>query len=214
MRNLLYFCFLIFNTNFLLAQETQTQSTIDEIIVTASFNDVDSYSLSSSVSVITENDIFRRNANHLEDLLFLAPNINYSTGASRGKFYQIRGIGERSEFTEPVNYSVGVIIDGIDFTGIALGASTFDINQVEILRGPQGTLYGANALAGLINIVSNNPTEDFYSEVSGSISEFGGKDIGIVISDSNNKNFGYRLGIKNSKSDGFIKNIYFEIKLF
>tara|TARA_B000000477_G_scaffold56110_1_gene47234 strand:- start:904 stop:3054 length:2151 start_codon:yes stop_codon:yes gene_type:complete len=192
----------------LLAQETQTQSTIDEIIVTASFNDVDSYSLSSSVSVITENDIFRRNANHLEDLLFLAPNINYSTGASRGKFYQVRGIGERSEFTEPVNYSVGVIIDGIDFTGIALGASTFDINQVEILRGPQGTLYGANALAGLINIVSNNPTEDFYSEVSGSISEFGGKDIGIVISDSNNKNFGYRLGIKNSKSDGFIKNIY------
>ena len=75
----------------MLAQETQTQSTIDEIIVTASFNDVDSYSLSSSVSVITENDIFRRNANHLEDLLFLAPNINYSTGASRGKFYQIRG---------------------------------------------------------------------------------------------------------------------------
>ena len=167
MRNLLYFCFLIFNTNFLLAQETQTQSTIDEIIVTASFNDVDSYSLSSSVSVITENDIFRRNANHLEDLLFLAPNINYSTGASRGKFYQVRGIGERSEFTEPVNYSVGVIIDGIDFTGIALGASTFDINQVEILRGPQGTLYGANALAGLINIVSNNPTEDFIQKFLG-----------------------------------------------
>ena len=163
--------------------------------------------------MINENDIFRRNANHLEDLLFLAPNINYSTGASRGKFYQIRGIGERSEFTEPVNYSVGVIIDGIDFTGIALGASTFDINQVEILRGPQGTLYGANALAGLINIVSNNPTEDFYSEVSGSISEFGGKDIGIVISDSNNKNFGYRLGIKNSKSDGFITVSYTHLTL-
>ena len=174
MKNLFYFCVLIFNTTFLLAQETQTESTIDEIIVTAEFNDVDSYNLSSSISVITENEIFKRNANHLEDLLFLAPNINYSTGASRGKFYQVRGIGERSEFTEPVNYSVGVIIDGIDFTGIALGASTFDIKQVEILRGPQGTLYGANALAGLINIVGNNPTENFCSEVSGSISEFGG----------------------------------------
>ena len=52
---------------------------------------------------IAGNEIFKRNANHLEDLLFLAPNINYSTGASRGKFYQVRGIGERSEFTEPVN---------------------------------------------------------------------------------------------------------------
>ena len=91
------------------------------------------------------------------------------------------------------------IIDGIDFTGIALGASTFDIKQIEILRGPQGTLYGANALAGLINIVGNNPTEDFYSEVSGSISEFGGSDIGVIISDTNDKNFGYRLGLKNSK---------------
>lgn len=208
MKNLFYFCVLIFNTTFLLAQETQTESSIDEIIVTAEFNDVGSYNLSSSISVITENDIFRRSANHLEDLLFLAPNINYSTGASRGKFYQVRGIGERSEFTEPVNYSVGVIIDGIDFTGIALGASTFDIKQIEILRGPQGTLYGANALAGLINIVGNNPTEDFYSEVSGSISEFGGSDIGVIISDTNDKNFGYRLGLKNSKNDGFIKNIY------
>ena len=55
----------------------------------------------------------------------MTPNVNYSTGSSRGKFYQIRGIGERSEFTEPVNYSVGVIIDGIDFTGIALRGLNF-----------------------------------------------------------------------------------------
>ena len=208
MRYLFYVCLLVFNTNYLSAQEIQSQSRIDEIVVTAEFNDIDAYSISSSISVIGENDISKRNANHLEDLLFIAPNVNYSSGASRGKFYQIRGIGERSEFTEPVNYSVGVIIDGIDFTGIALGASTFDVKQVEILRGPQGTLYGANALAGLINIVSNDPTEDFYSEISGSISEFGGKDFGIIISNSNENNFGYRLGFKNSKSDGFVKNVF------
>ena len=57
MKNLFYFCVLIFNATFLLAQETQTESTIDEIIVTAEFNDVDSYNLSSSISVITENEI-------------------------------------------------------------------------------------------------------------------------------------------------------------
>ena len=166
MRYFFYAYLLIFNINFLLAQETQSQSRIDEIVVTAEFNDIDAYNISSSISVITENDIFKRNANHLEDLLFITPNVNYSSGASRGKFYQIRGIGERSEFTEPVNYSVGVIIDGIDFTGIALGASTFDVKQVEVLRGPQGTLYGANALAGLINIVSNDPTCLLYTSPS------------------------------------------------
>jgi iron complex outermembrane receptor protein len=208
MRYFFYIYLLVFNVNFLLAQETQSKSRIDEIVVTAELNDIDAYNISSSISVITENDIFKRNANHLEDLLFITPNVNYSSGASRGKFYQIRGIGERSEFTEPVNYSVGVIIDGIDFTGIALGASTFDVKQVEVLRGPQGTLYGANALAGLINIVSNDPTEDFYSEISGSISEFGGKDLGIIISNSSDNNFGYRLGLKRSKSDGYVKNVY------
>jgi outer membrane receptor protein involved in Fe transport len=208
MRYFFYIYLLVFNVNFLLAQETQSKSRIDEIVVTAELNDIDAYNISSSISVITENDIFKRNANHLEDLLFITPNVNYSSGASRGKFYQIRGIGERSEFTEPVNYSVGVIIDGIDFTGIALGASTFDVKQVEVLRGPQGTLYGANALAGLINIVSNDPTEDFYSEISGSISEFGGKDLGIIISNSSDNNFGYRLGFKSSKSDGYVKNVY------
>ena len=208
MRYFFYVYLLVFNINFLSAQEIQSPSRIDEIVVTAEFNDIDAYNISSSISVISGNDISKRNANHLEDLLFITPNVNYSSGASRGKFYQIRGIGERSEFTEPVNYSVGVIIDGIDFTGIALGASTFDVKQVEILRGPQGTLYGANALAGLINIVSNDPTEDFYSEISGSISEFGGKDFGIIISNSNENNFGYRLGFKNSKSDGFVKNVF------
>ena len=117
-----------------------------------------------SVTVINEEDIINRNAQHIEDILFAIPNINYSTGSSRGKFLQIRGIGERSEFTEPVNYSVGVIIDGIDFTGISLAASTFDVEQIEVLRGPQGTIYGANALAGLINIVSNSPETKLYSE--------------------------------------------------
>lgn len=105
-----------------------------------------------------DSTIRNRQAKHLEQLLNLAPNINFSSGASRGRFIQIRGIGERSQFIEPLNPSVGILVDGIDFTGIAGAATTMDIKQVEILRGPQGTLYGANALAGLINLTSNQPT--------------------------------------------------------
>ena len=177
------FTFLLFLNCFdVLADETQPFKVIDEIVVTAEFNHDNPFNLPLSVSILSSDDINQRNANHLEDLLFMTPNVNYSTGASRGKFYQIRGIGERSEFTEPVNYSVGIIIDGIDFTGIALGASTFDIKQVEILRGPQGTLYGANALAGLVNMVSYNPTKDFYSQIEALISEYGGRNISAVLS--------------------------------
>ena len=122
--------------------------TIDEIIVSADFRDSKLLNTAASVSVLDSRTIDRRQARHLDQLLNLAPNVNFSSGASRGRFIQIRCIGERSQFIEPLNPSVGTLVDGIDFTGIAGAATTMDIQQVEILRGPQGTLYGANALAG------------------------------------------------------------------
>ena len=128
---------------------SESIDTIDEIIVSADFRDSNLLNTAASISVIDSQVIDRRQARHLEQLLNLAPNVNFSSGASRGRFVQIRGIGERSQFIEPLNPSVGTLVDGIDFTGIAGAATTMDIQQVEILRGPQGTLYGANALAGL-----------------------------------------------------------------
>ena len=181
---------------------------IEEIVVKAKLIESNLLKLPNSITIIGKEEINYSQANHLEDILYLAPNVNYSKGASRGKFVQIRGIGERSEFRDPINYSVGILVDGIDMTGIGLSASTFDIGQIEILRGPQGTLYGANALAGLINISSKIPTSDFSTEVELGLSEYGGKKISIVVSDTPNQNLGYRVGFKNYKSDGYINNTY------
>ena len=128
---------------------------IEEVIVTADFYQTPLLQVNGSVSVFNAEQIQQRSADHLEQLFNLAPNVNYASGASRGRYIQIRGIGERSQFIDPVNPSVGVLIDGIDFTGISTAASLLDVAQVEILRGPQGTLYGANALAGLVNITTN-----------------------------------------------------------
>ncbi len=199
--------FLILNSFFCLYADEN----IEEIIVTAELTNNSLYDVPLSVTIIDDLQIKNRNAQHLDDILYTIPNMNYSTGSSRGKFLQIRGIGERSEFVEPVNYSVGIILDGIDLTGISLAASTFDIQQVEVLRGPQGTLYGANALAGLVNMISNNPTDSFYSELSGLFSEYGGKSIGAIISGPINNDIGYRIGIKNYQSDGFINNDHLKI---
>ena len=160
----------------------------------------------SSVTVITADSIDQRQAKHLEQLLNLAPNINFSSGASRGRFIQIRGIGERSQFIEPLNPSVGVIIDGIDFTGIAGAATTMDIDQVEILRGPQGTLFGANALAGLINLKSKNPTETTEGNVSVTLGNFNSHTLSGAFGGSLNSAANYRVAIQNHTSDGYISN--------
>ena len=179
---------------------------IEEIIVTANFRDINLLDTASSVTVITADSIDQRQAKHLEQLLYLAPNVNFSSGASRGRFIQIRGIGERSQFIEPLNPSVGVIIDGIDFTGIAGAATTMDIDQVEILRGPQGTLFGANALAGLINLKSKNPTETTEGNVSVTLGNFNSHTLSGALGGSLNSAANYRVAIQNHTSDGYISN--------
>ena len=95
--------------------DSAIDSAIEEIIVTSDFRDSALLKTPASVTVISSAAIAQRQARHLEQVLNLAPNVNFSSGASRGRFIQIRGIGERSQFIEPLNPSVGTLVDGIDF---------------------------------------------------------------------------------------------------
>ena len=179
---------------------------IEEVIVTSDFRDASLLDTAASVTIFDDLTIKNRQAKHLEQLLNLAPNVNFSSGASRGRFIQIRGIGERSQFIEPLNPSVGILVDGIDFTGIAGAATTMDIKQVEILRGPQGTLYGANALAGLINLTSNQPSEITQGSVSLGAGSHGTKSVSGALGGSLNNAMNYRVAAQSHTSDGYITN--------
>ena len=180
----------------------------DRIRVTADFRPVELLDLAASATVIDAETIRQRNAAHLEDLLNLAPNVNFSTGASRGQFFQIRGIGERSQFIEPSNPSVGLLIDGMDLTGIGGAATTLDIAQVEILRGPQGTLFGANALAGMINLVSAAPTTTPAGRFEARLGDYGARAVQGAISGPISETLGFRLAYANERSDGFQDNAF------
>ncbi|TVS11362.1 MAG: TonB-dependent receptor [Wenzhouxiangella sp.] len=182
--------------------------TEDRILVTADFRQAGLGDLSTSATVIDAETIRQRNASHLDQILNLAPNVNFSSGASRGRFFQIRGIGERSQFVEPVNASVGLVIDGMDMSGIGGAATTLDIEQVEILRGPQGTLLGANALAGMINLVSAGPTETFTGRFETTLAEYGTRAVEGVLSGPISETLGYRVAYSNYQSDGFQHNAF------
>ena len=179
---------------------------IEEIIVSADFRDTKLFESAASITVLDRNSIAQRQALHLEQLLNLAPNVNFSSGASRGRFIKIRGIGERSQFVEPLNPSVGILVDGIDFTGIAGAATTMDIQQVEILRGPQGTLYGANALAGLINLQSVQPSKQTEGNLEISLAEHNSQTISAGLGGAISDTLGYRFAVQKHSADGYIKN--------
>jgi outer membrane receptor protein involved in Fe transport len=183
-------------------------SLLEEVVVTAEFRPVDELDLAASISVFDQDAIDRRGALHLEQLLNLAPNVNLSSGASRGRFVQIRGIGERSQFIEPVNPSVGLIIDGMDFTGIGGAAVTMDMRQVEILRGPQGTLFGANALAGMVNMVSNGPTDSLQGRAEMTIGNDGLRSLSGALGGPASENTGWRLAFHSTRGDGHTDNIF------
>ncbi|MFK8020827.1 MAG: TonB-dependent receptor [Pseudomonadales bacterium] len=202
---LLYLTYIAFT-----AQLSYAEEPLSEIVVTSELLEQNPLELPLSVSIIDSAQIELRSAQHIEDLLNLAPNVNFSSGASRGRFIQIRGIGERSEFQEPIINSVGVLIDGIDMTGVATGATTLDVQQVEILRGPQGTLFGANALAGMINIVSNAPSDELSAAFGVLGEEHGGFGWDGVVSGPITQTSGYRLAVKQYQSNGFIDNVFLD----
>lgn len=162
----------------------------------------------SSLSVIGSADIALRNAQNLEEIMLATPNVNFSSGSSRARYYQIRGIGERSQFKEPINPSVGVIIDDVDFSGIGGVASLYDTKQVEVYRGPQGTKFGASAMAGVINIITNEPSEEFEGSVKAMLGNYNSSSLGLMLSGPATDKLGYRFAVEQFSSDGFMENQY------
>lgn len=164
--------------------------------------------LPSSLTVIDADAIARRNAQHLESLLGMAPNVNYAAGASRGRYLQIRGIGETGQFIEPLNASVGIIIDHVDFSGIGAVTTLYDAEQVEVFRGPQGTLYGANALAGLINITTADPGDAAQANIDLEAANYGTYSTGVRASGPLTDSLGGRFSVQRYTGDGYIHNDY------
>lgn len=180
---------------------------LEEAVVTAEFRPMSAAEVPGSVSVLdptANGDLI----NHLDELLSRAANVNLTSGASRARFFQIRGIGERSQFVEPLNPSVGLIVDGVDLSGLGGAATLFDVQQVEVLRGPQGTLYGANAMAGLVNVVTPDATENLSGSLQVDAGNYSARGAGGVLAGPISDDIGFRISARTYDDDGFIDNIY------
>lgn len=184
------------------------EADIERIVVTSDFRQATLDQLSASASILDDIRLQSRQAEHLDSILSIAPNVNFASGASRGRFVQIRGIGERSQFAEPINPSVSLFVDDFDFSGLGASGLLFDTQQVEVFRGPQATLFGTGALAGAVKIASNGLSDEAngYAEVRVATQDSYRLEAahGNALSDSVN----YRAAFVHNKSDGFIENTF------
>lgn len=185
---------------------------MEVLVVTADFRSSSLEKMPSSITVIDSQKIQDESAQHFEDLLNSIANFNWSGGSSRPKYFQIRGVGEQEQYQGAPNSSVGYIIDDIDLSGIGMVSSMYDLQQVEVLRGPQGTRYGANALAGLIYLKSNDPTDVFEhgGEVSlgdDDLRTFSGFSSGPL---TDSGKLLYRVSMQQHQQNGYHDNLYLD----
>ena len=183
---------------------------IEEIVVRASYRDTALNQSDGSILVIDEDRLDGEPMKHFEQLSFLIPNLNFSASDSRPRYFQIRGIGERSGYEGTPNSSVGFMIDDIDFSGQGGIATGFDLEQVEVHRGPQGSRMGANALAGMIYIRSKEPTDTFEGLTEANLGSDGIASIGFAMGGpmQGNPAVKYRFSLRQDDSDGFRDNLY------
>ncbi len=185
------------------------ENVLEEIVVSADFRERSAAELPPSVSVLDQAAIENRAIQHFEELVFTVPNLNYSGDGHRARYFQIRGIGELEQYEGAPNPSVGFLIDDIDFSGIGTIATLFDVQQVEVLRGPQGTRYGANAMAGLIYVSSVAPTAQREGRLQLTVASddtvSGGVAFGGPLA---NDALAFRIAAHHHESNGFRDNAW------
>lgn len=183
---------------------------IEEIVVKASYRETTLEKNDGSLMILSEEQLKAEPMKHLEQLSFLVPNLNFALSDGRPRYFQIRGIGEQSGYEGTPNSSVGLMIDDIDFSGQGGISSSFDMEQIEVHRGPQGSRMGANALAGMIYMRSKQPTDVFEGLSELSLGSDGVRSVGVAFGGplQDNPAIKYRVSIRNDESDGFRKNSY------
>lgn len=185
-----------------------TVATIEEIIVTAERRSANLQDVPISVTSFTADDLESLQVENIGDLQSLVPNLSVHVGDANNAVVYIRGVGQIDSiaFFEP---GVGIYLDDV-YLGRAQGAflDVLDAERIEVLRGPQGTLYGRNTVGGAIKYVSAAPTDEFSTKLSATVGNFSQTDFKASLSGPilEDKLLG-RLTVAHLSRDGYSENL-------
>lgn len=155
------------------ASETERRSAvIEEIVVTAQRREESANDVGMGIQAFSQSQMDRVQVSSVEDLTALVPSFNVSQSYQGVPTYTLRGIGFNT-INLSATSTVGIYEDEVSRPYPILNAGpTYDLERVEVLKGPQGTLFGRNTTAGLINLVTAKPTEDFEARFSGGVGNY------------------------------------------
>ena len=194
--------------SFAAAQETKSLQ-LEEVVVTSRKREESVQDVPIAVTAITS-ELQNGSIRDLKDLEGLVPNvqIRQSMGRAAGHAISIRGIGYSND-EKSFDPAVGVVLDGVAMT-VNTGAlfDNFDIEKVEIARGPQGTLFGKNTIAGVISVQRSDPTGELGGKVSATVGNFGRSDVKAIFNTPLIEDvLAAKLFVSSLKTDGNIYNV-------
>jgi iron complex outermembrane receptor protein len=186
---------------------------IEEIVITARKREENLQQVPIAVTAFGEVQIDNQYANDIGELTKFTPNVILGRNAytGNGLFAGIRGI-VFADLEKSFDPAVGVVVDGVPLvtnTGALIDA--FDLESVEVLRGPQGTLYGRNTIAGIVNVRRSRPTKEWGLKLQARYGSFDEIDVKAIANAPIGETIGLKVGVFYDKSDGFTEDANFNL---
>ncbi len=183
---------------------------LEEITVTARKVEENLQKAPVSVTAVTSKMLDNMSVNNLSQLDHLAPNLQFSpgfSGSSSGANFYIRGVGQ-TDFIATSDPGVSLYLDGV-YIGRTMGASldSSDIERVEVLKGPQGTLFGKNTIGGAISVVTKRPAKEAGGYVEGTIGNYQRMDARFSANAPLSDTLFAKISGVTRNNDGFAKRV-------
>ncbi len=185
----------------------QPSEGLEEVVVTAERREQSVQTSSLSIAVLSGESLAEAGVTQATDLATVVPGLTVSLGGGTNQTY-LRGVGSfatDASAESPIAYNInGVYISRPS----GVGPIFFDLERVEVLKGPQGTLYGRNATGGAINLITRRPTQDLTSEVSVDIGNYNLRRVTGALSGGVTDTLSLRLAAQYNKHDGYLTDGY------
>ena len=198
---------IFFGSSLALAQDNKL--VFEEVLVTAEKRSESLQDLSQAITVLSGQDLDNRQVTSFVDLSAIAPGVNIAKNEGFKTVITIRGVGNEANQNAIANPSVSYHLDGIYVASpFALQTDFLDLERIEVLRGPQGTLFGQNSTGGAINVITQAPTtDDTFGTADLTVGDYGLFKARTAFNIPLGENTAMRASIISNSRDGFTENL-------
>jgi len=208
-RSFLFLCLTtVVATDGLAAQEGNGNPQGDEIIVTAQLREQSLQDVPISIDVLGADEIAKKKIDDIGDIGNEVPGLSVYSFVPRQVNPSIRGAGSLND-SPGVDQAVAIFLDGVYIgqTGF-FSFDLFDVERIEVLKGPQGTLFGRNVTGGALNITTTTPPSDFDASVEATLGKYGQAEIQGVVGGPLSDSLAGQIAFSSKNSDGFYTNTF------